>query len=1225
MGLSTTPNPAVLDALRVAVLSDDGLTLTLAGQLDADTYRRVKKVLDVYGGKWNRKAGTHTFTTDFRPHLAHLIGGGKVGADNGGKNPLDFFATPTPVIAQMIKRIWPWPQGARFLEPSAGEGAIVDALHERHGVRADCLELHPDRADAIRKRGYDVIGGDFLTFTPEQPYDYVLMNPPFTAQGDAQAYITHVEHALTCLKPGGQLVAVVPQGYVFGTYKRIQAFREFCEANAASPTHTFAPDTFRASGTSVATCLIHVTKPTAEEAVMPAPKKASRKKTQDAPDFQQMVEETRQKMTAPAKGSKKAKPAPEVTPEPTDLLAPFRTQLGELVPTLEPRQAVAVVLNDRVMYGAILSITGAAASILRMSSGWFEMPLEDCAPAALVPGTGLAVGDLVTLTMRPGLWRITRQDVDAAAYACELVSDPSETAFTPLSGARVVRRASLADTCRDLGQEPGAVAALEVTLSKDADLPFPVSEAELDAAIVEPTPAPDYETMFPVGSRVLVDDGTTGTVHSHYHDPLVTAEEGIRADGCFVTPDGWDGKPENLHDVAHVQLTAAPELPGTPVLISPADLAPGTLGLHLVPLHQTTRSACNVRNHYDPAAIEELAASIKAEGQIENATGRWTADGQVEIVAGESRRRAQLLRAEQGEMGLTLMVNIRELADVDALRISATENMRRRKMTPLEECEAMLRMQQAGALMEDLTTTFGYKTAQPVADRILVAQTLHTTGRELLDRGELSLACAMVIARAPGQDLQLTMIRDATSSWNRATAETLSKRLSQGQFLVKHAKFDAEKSELEVKRDLFDAFEPFFLDKAAALNAQTKWLEAKAERLRAKGKHAFVHVITEANFNKWGSRGPYTHSGSKGTAGLVFALNPETGAVTEESDVYLRANASSSGGEKATTARQISDSAYQEAHQLRAHALRDSMAGNTHVTLALTVWGIVLGAQPGEGRVKVAELTGLPRAGEFSKFMPQLDARTTALQAVIAPAAAKRSHHRANPAVLLELLLAMTDAELLEHLNTLVSATAYDWSIYSNRAEVRPEYALLASLTDAPQRLAKSFKLTDEWLKKYPRPDLVALAEEAGLGRALVEDCGTLKEMRARILEHADSLHAAGFVPRLVQFPAPPAPTIKAVTTAAPQGPAEPERDRALAALAQIHDGQLSYLLDASGHDHTDWDTHAEMREWAQAQINTIGEQACADWTVLHELAADATSHGTLTADLPEHPTTAAD
>ena len=669
--------------------------------------------------------------------------------------------------------------------------------------------------------------------------------------------------------------------------------------------------------------------------------------------------------------------------------------------------------------------------------------------------------------------------------------------------------------------------------------------------------------------------------------------------------------------VTAAQLDAAlpaPMLPATPIPSSPEDLTPGTLGLHLVPLHQTTRSACNVRNHYDPAAIEELAASIKAEGQIENATGRWTADGQVEIVAGESRRRAQLLRAEQGETGLTLVVNIRELADVDALRISATENMRRRKMTPLEECEAMLRMEQAGALMEDLTTTFGYRTAQPIADRILVAQTLHTTGRELLDRGELSLACAMVIARAPGEDLQLSMIRDATRTYDRASAETLSNRLTRGQFLVKHAKFDVEKSGLEVKRDLFDAFQPYFIDKPAALSAQTKWLEAKAERLRGKGKHAFVHVITDANFSRYGGRGPYVSYGSKGEAGLLLVLNPETGSITEESDMYLRAS-SSNTGEKAATVKQISESAHQEAHELRARALRESVLGNTHVTLALTVWGLALGAQPGEGRVKIAELNGLPAQDKRAALMPELDARAAALKDALSPAVIARSmgHHavltgyRPDPAALLELLLAMTDEELLGHLNTLVSVTAYDWSIYNNRSEARREYAMLASLTDAPQRLARSFRLTDEWLKKYPRPDLLALAEEAGLGRALVEDCGTLKEMRARILEHADALHAAGFVPRLVQFPAAPEPTIKAAP-AAPQDPTEPERDRALAALARIPDEQLGVLLDESGYDHTDWDTVAEMREWAQTQIDTIGEQSCAEWAVLHQMAETPTA-----------------
>ena len=113
----------------------------------------------------------------------------------------------------------------------------------------------------------------------------------------------------------------------------------------------------------------------------------------------------------------------------------------------------------------------------------------------------------------------------------------------------------------------------------------------------------------------------------------------------------------------------------------------------------------------------------------------------------------------------------------------------------------------------------------------------------------------------------------------------------------------------------------------------------------------------------------------------------------------------------------------------------------------------------------------------------------------------------------------MTDDELLGHLNTLACRTAYDWSSYSNDRPAPAEYAYLAQLTDASSLLARDFILTDEWLKRYPRHELVALAEETGLGRALIEDCATQKEMRARILEHAERLHADGFVPKLVRFP----------------------------------------------------------------------------------------------------------
>lgn len=279
MGLSTTPTPAVLEALGAAGLREDGLALELTAQLDPDTYRRVKKVIEVYGGKWNRKTGLHEFSEDFTPHLAQLLAGGKIGP----KNPLAYYPTPEPLIDEMVKRIWPLDPAARLLEPSAGDGAIVDYLWRTQKKRMDCVEIDPGRQAALRLKGHPVVGADFLQFQTKWPYDYVLMNPPFTSPTDPLAYIAHIEHALTCLRPGGDLLAIVPQGYGYGSQKRVAALRMYGDLHEQSPMQALDPGAFKVSGTGIATCLIHITKP--EEADMPAtetPSKPSRKASKKA-------------------------------------------------------------------------------------------------------------------------------------------------------------------------------------------------------------------------------------------------------------------------------------------------------------------------------------------------------------------------------------------------------------------------------------------------------------------------------------------------------------------------------------------------------------------------------------------------------------------------------------------------------------------------------------------------------------------------------------------------------------------------------------------------------------------------------------------------------------------------------------------------------------------------------------------------------------------------------
>jgi ParB/RepB/Spo0J family partition protein len=576
-----------------------------------------------------------------------------------------------------------------------------------------------------------------------------------------------------------------------------------------------------------------------------------------------------------------------------------------------------------------------------------------------------------------------------------------------------------------------------------------------------------------------------------------------------------------------------------PTVAAPASaLTPGTLGLHEVPLSQTTRSSCNVRSHYDAAAIEELAASLAAQGQQQNATGRWNAQGEVEIVAGESRRRAQLLRAERGEVGadFPFLVRISQLSDGDALAISATENMARRTMTPLEECEAMSRLEAVGRTVEELAALFGYKTQQPVADRILVARNLHPTPRELLERGEISYAQAAVIARAPGRELQLSMTTRAAD--NGASAASLALDLTRGQFLVKTATFNVERSGLDVIQDLFGAFEPYFKDKGKAVEAQLAHARALVERRRETGKRAFVELEsgTESFWMPSDLPKKYErcHSEVAPEAGTVFYVNINTGELREDKQVKLKATArvvaSADGGttvETQPTERQLPESAHLEAHQLRGKAAREAVLGDPHLTLAMAVWGLILGNHGDVGRISLGQIQGMDA---FTLVPAPLTARWAALQELLLPITAvnkasevviagRRAGKQPDTVKLLDFLRGLSDEELLGHLSTLVAPMAYNWSAYSNTAAPLPGYVHIAGLTGAASVLARDFTLTDEWLKRYPRHELVALAEEAGLGRALVEDCSTLKAMRGRILEHAQRLHAGGFVPRLVRFP----------------------------------------------------------------------------------------------------------
>ena len=95
-------------------------------------------------------------------------------------------ATAQRLTERMVGR----PPGSwRVLEPSAGSGALIRALlsHSPAGLHVDAVELDPRFAAGLSDLCVHVECCDYLTRpAPAEPYDLVLMNPPYEGGLDSE-------------------------------------------------------------------------------------------------------------------------------------------------------------------------------------------------------------------------------------------------------------------------------------------------------------------------------------------------------------------------------------------------------------------------------------------------------------------------------------------------------------------------------------------------------------------------------------------------------------------------------------------------------------------------------------------------------------------------------------------------------------------------------------------------------------------------------------------------------------------------------------------------------------------------------------------------------------------------------------------------------------------------------------------------------------------------------
>lgn len=171
------------------------------------------------------------------------------------------------------------------------------------------------------------------------------------------------------------------------------------------------------------------------------------------------------------------------------------------------------------------------------------------------------------------------------------------------------------------------------------------------------------------------------------------------------------------------------------------------------------------RTRMDPGSLEDLAASIKAQGLIQPISVRPVAGGRYEIIAGERRWRASQIA------GLAAVpVLIREIPDDAALAMSLIENIQREDLNPLEEAAGLQRLiDEFGMTHQQAADAVGR--SRSAATNLLRLLQLAKPAQDLLMAGDIEMGHARAILAAPKNEQGRLAAEVADKGWSVREAE----------------------------------------------------------------------------------------------------------------------------------------------------------------------------------------------------------------------------------------------------------------------------------------------------------------------------------------------------------------------------------------------------------------------------------------------------------------------
>ncbi|MEK2631148.1 class I SAM-dependent methyltransferase [Pseudomonas aeruginosa] len=244
----------ILPFIKRCLIEDRSLLLPSRDEceLDVRTYGKFKGLMESIGGRY--VLGQNRFVFDFDP--SGLVA--RLGEGENYARSLQFYPTP-PEAAALVTDHLQVGRGLRFLEPSAGRGALIEAILRTPGLVSpaiDACEIDPFNRELLCSKGVHLVGDDFLQYRSarDRKYDAVVLNPPFRGE----TYMRHIEHAYEHLKPGGQMLFYAPSAWLDAERgSRAAAFADFVTSRAGV-IEDLGRNAFAESGVRIGTVFVFV-------------------------------------------------------------------------------------------------------------------------------------------------------------------------------------------------------------------------------------------------------------------------------------------------------------------------------------------------------------------------------------------------------------------------------------------------------------------------------------------------------------------------------------------------------------------------------------------------------------------------------------------------------------------------------------------------------------------------------------------------------------------------------------------------------------------------------------------------------------------------------------------------------------------------------------------------------------------------------------------------------